>query len=131
MPSVEGVPQEGEEDLEAETAMTLSGRVIQVDLEAATVVVEHLVDEETWTFGTSLLKVSETTTILKNDGLITLAEVKENDRVAVTYSIDVDGNKIVESMQIETEFEEEFDEEFEEGLEEEFDEELDEVNDEP
>ena len=84
------------EDVEsAENAsMALSGQVVSVDTENQQIVVEYQSDE-LGALTSALFYFSDTMEIYKDGAEVQASELKEGDKVFVTYQIDDNGGKVI------------------------------------
>jgi Cu/Ag efflux protein CusF len=80
-------------------SLELSGEVISVDIENQQVVVEYqLGHREVMT--SAVLNFSDAMEIYKNGEVVSTSELKEGDKVVVTYQVDDNGSKVISEITV-------------------------------
>jgi hypothetical protein len=81
-------------------AISVSGKVVSVDLVKSEVVIKQLKDAVTSTYENTTFKVAPETKITKGDVTLKLSDLKAGDKVSVKYTSDVLGKQKVESISV-------------------------------
>ncbi|MBU0469777.1 MAG: hypothetical protein KKF78_06255 [Candidatus Omnitrophica bacterium] len=93
--------QEAEEAIEE-----IVGEIISIDSERSSIRVKYLINEEAQEYKTSNFSLNETSTIEKDDQVITLADLKEGNSVVIKYAMEEGWRRIVNSIIVENTVEE-------------------------
>ncbi|HBG61718.1 MAG: hypothetical protein A2Y03_01880 [Omnitrophica WOR_2 bacterium GWF2_38_59] len=81
--------------------MELSGVVVSVDLQEQQIGIEYQLDDlESAT--TAIFDLSETVEIYKNEQVITATEIKNGDKVTITYQLDENSAKVITKIVLES-----------------------------
>jgi len=82
----------------ADAAIELSGTITSIEAETSTILVEYVSEGAEATSSTAPFKLTEETAITSEEMPLALADLKAGDQVNIIYSLDAEGQKVVQAL---------------------------------